>query len=206
MKFFLVSIAFLVCSFTFPNYIIAQQGPAQNQADSDVEELLETELAYQSEMKTFRQAEPVFLDFLRNSDTLSNELKELTRMHRQLELSGRLVIAFADPQKADLITLESQWIDFRNQVQSSFDRSMDQSEGRMRKRKFLFYETLIAEFSPKAEVLIEAMWEEESEFLERHREDTVIDLKILFKKAYVQLKQLENETAYLVIEEKGLLD
>lgn len=201
MKFFLVSIAFLVCSFTFPKYIIAQQGPAQNLPDSEVEELLETELAYQPEMKDFGQAEAVFVDFLRNSDTLSLELKELTRMYQQLELSGRLVIAFADPQKADLISLESQWIDFRSQVQSSFDRSWDQSEGRMSRGKFLFYETLIAEFSPKAEVLIEAMWAEEDDFLEKHREDTVIDLKIIFRKAYSQLRKLENEAAFLVMDE-----
>lgn len=201
MKFFLVSIAFLVCSFTFPNYIIAQQGPAQNLSDYGAEELLETELAYQPEMKDFGQAKPVFLDFLRNSDTLNLELKELTRMYQQLELSGRLVIAFADPQKADLITLESQWIDFRSQVQSSFDRSWDQSEGRMNKSKYLFYETLIAEFSPKAEVLIEAMWAEENKFLEKHREDAVIDLKILFRKAYGQLRELEDEVAFLVMDE-----
>ncbi|MDW3651310.1 MAG: hypothetical protein R8P61_29805 [Bacteroidia bacterium] len=201
MKFFLVSIAFLVCSFTFPKYIIAQQGPAQNLPDSEVEELLETELAYQPEMQDFGQAKAVFVDFLRNSDTLSLELKELTRMYQQLELSGRLVIAFADPQKADLISLESQWIDFRSQVQSSFDRSWDQSEGRMSRGKFLFYETLIAEFSPKAEVLIEAMWAEEDDFLEKHREDTVIDLKIIFRKAYGQLRKLENEAAFLVMDE-----
>lgn len=64
--------------------------------------------------------------------------------------------------------------------------------------KFLFYETLMGELSPKIEVLIEAMWAEENEFLDEYRGESLYELKLLFAKAHRYLSFLEQTSILLV--------
>lgn len=198
MKFLFVSIALLVCSITYPEQLIAQQGSPKAFTQIATEELQETYEILLPRNVGKGEGELFFLDFLRKTDTSTLSLQELSQMYKQLALSFQLIGLFEKADTQCLIQLESQWVDFRSQCQSTFDRLQYESKGKMPLMKFLFYETLMGELSPKIEVLIEAMWAEENEFLDEYRGESLYELKLLFAKAHRYLSFLEQTSILLV--------
>ncbi|MEM6800793.1 MAG: hypothetical protein AAF696_05280 [Bacteroidota bacterium] len=198
MKFLTVSFALLVFSITYPEQLISQEESSQTFASYEEENLLETYDILHSPPVKGREIPLPFVDILRKSDTTTLSLKELRIMYKQLALTSQLINSFEHKDTHCLIQLESQWVDFRGQCQANFDKLKDLSPGKISSLKFLFYETLMGEFSPKAEVLIEAMWAEENEFLEKYMGESIDELNLLFVKAYGYLSYLEKTSILLV--------
>jgi len=152
MKFFLVSLSFLVVFFTYPDYIKAQDGTV-----------------FFAEMRENKIPHAMIASqFLSGYRFPKSEPAILAQMEHEYRLSQKFLNALSEITSIELISLEAALIDLRSQAQANVDQLWEVQEESMPRKCFLFYEVLLKEFIPKAEVLIEAKWEGRNVFIREH--------------------------------------